>query len=211
MLKITNKQMLIDKIFKPDKITGVSKWKTRQQLSKTNLKLSLNGNSRHGKFYNDNRYNWQKKTLDNLVVAIRTSGFDINKCSINDKRPIRKDIKQFHLKTGCVVCGSFSSLVVDHKNDLYNDNRVLNVKTQVINDFQCLCTHCNLQKRQVIKDTKKLKKRYKATNIKSLKIFNIDFISGDESLNFEDPNAMVGTYWHDPVAFMEFIKSKTNQ
>lgn len=73
----------------------------------------------------------------------------------NIKRPIRKDIKDFYKTQACCVCGSKSELVCDHKNDLYNDPRVLNTTTQTMNDFQSLCTHCNLLKRQIMKDTLK--------------------------------------------------------
>lgn len=57
------------------------------------------------------------------------------------------------------------------------------------------------------KRTKKLGLRYGATNIESLKIFGIDFISGDETIDFNDIDALKGTYWYDPVEFMKYIKS----
>ena len=109
---------------------------------------------------------------------------------------------------GCVVCGSKSDLVTDHKNDLYNDSRVLNETTQTVDDFQCLCNHCNLQKRQVSKKTKETMTRYPATKIPGLAVFGIDFIEGNATLDLNDPKAMVGTYWYDPVAFMKAIKVK---
>jgi len=200
--KLTKKQKSVDKIFKPNKY-GISEWKTRNELSNTNLKLTNNGNCRHGKFFNDCRFIWERKTDKRTVVAIRTNGFDIYNNENINKRNIRQDIKNYHYKTGC---GSKSNLVIDHKNDLYNDPDVLNVNTQKIDDFQCLCNHCNLQKRQVCKYTKENKKRYGATNIPQLKIFNIDFIFGDESINLNDKNGLKGTYWYDPIAFMEHIK-----
>jgi len=202
---LTNKQK-VDEIFKPDQY-GISEWKTRDELSNSSLQLSTNGNCRHGKFFHDSRFIWEKKIKKRKVVAIRTNGFDVyNNDNIN-KRAIRKDIKDHHYKTGCVCCGSKSDLVIDHKNDLYNDPDVLNMKTQKISDFQCLCRHCNLQKRQVCINTKKNNKRYRATNIPQLKIFGIDFIAGDETFNINDINALKGTYWYDPIAFMEHIKN----
>jgi hypothetical protein len=203
--KLTKKQNLVNEIFKPDKY-GISEWKTRNELSNTKLKLTKNGNCRHGKFFNDSRFIWEKKIEKRTLVALRTNGFDLyNNDNIN-KRAIRKDIKEFHYKVGCVCCGSKSDLVIDHKNDLYNDPNVLNISTQKLSDFQCLCNHCNLQKRQVCIYTKKNKKRYGATNIPQLKIFNIDFIIGDETFNINDKDALKGTYWYDPIAFMEHIK-----
>jgi hypothetical protein len=204
--KLTKKQKLVNEIFKPDKY-GISEWKTRDELSTSNLKLTKNGNCRHGKFFNDSRFIWEKKIEKRTVVALRTNGFDVyNNDNIN-KRAIRKDIKQYHYKMGCVCCGSKSDLVIDHKNDLYNDPNVLNLETQKFSDFQCLCNHCNLQKRQVCILTKKYKKRYGATNIPQLKIFGIDFIVGDETFIIDDINALKGTYWYDPIAFMEHIKN----
>ena len=31
----------------------------------------------------------------------------------------------------------------------------------------------------------------------------MDFIEGDETFDPKDPNAMVGTYWYDPVLFLK--------
>ena len=125
----------------------------------------------------------------------------------NKLRPIRNDIKSYWSKFPCLVCGLKQSLVCDHKNDLYNDTRVLNMATQTIDDFQSLCNKCNLIKRQVSKDTIKTKKRYGATNIPFLKIFGIDFIEGDETFNPDDVNAMKGTFWYDPMAFTEGLRN----
>ena len=202
--KLTKKQKLVNEIFIPNK-NGISEWKTRDYLSNTNLKLTINGNCRHGKFFNDSRFIWEKKIEKRTVVALRTFGFDkYNNDTIN-KRSVRKDIKDHHYKTGCVCCGCKSNLTIDHKNDLYNDQNALNLNTQKLSDFQCLCNHCNLQKRQVCKNTKKINKRYGATNIPQLKIFGIDFIVGDETFNPNDKDALKGTYWYDPIEFMEFI------
>ena len=203
--KLTKKQKIVNKIFKPNKY-GISVWKTRNELSNTELKLSRNGNCRHGKYFNDCRFIWEKKIEKRTVVALRTIGFDIYNNENINKRSIRKDIKNYHYKTGCVCCGSKSDLVIDHKNDLYNDPKVLNVLTQTVSDFQCLCNHCNLQKRQVCISTKKNNRRYGATNIPQLKIFGVDFIVGDESFDINDVNALKGTYWYDPIEFMKHIK-----
>ena len=124
----------------------------------------------------------------------------------DSSHPIRKDILDYYKKIPCVNCGSNSELQCDHKNGLYNDLRVLDAKTQTLEDFQSLCRHCNCQKRQVEKKTKETSKRYSASNIPSLNIFCIDFIEGDETINFEDINALKGTYWYDPIEFMKQIK-----
>lgn len=43
------RQQLVEKIFNPNE-NGFSNWITRDELAKTELKLSDNGNQRHGKF-----------------------------------------------------------------------------------------------------------------------------------------------------------------
>lgn len=190
-------------VFSPDD-KGCSDWVTREAINESeSLKLTDNGNSRYGKFFGIEEFNWEKKVEKNKVVALRLIGFDLSeKYSRTISQTIRKEI----LKGGtCLACGSHSSLVVDHKNDLYNDPRVLNVGTQVVDDFQCLCNHCNLQKRQVSKDTRETKRRYPATMIPALVPFKVDFISGGFEYDENDVNAMVGTYWYDPVAFSQSI------
>ena len=131
---------------------------------------------------------------------VRTIGFNTH---LDFNLTVREDIiKSICGKyKACVVCGQTSGLVIDHKNDLYNDERVSNKETQTIDDFQRLCTHCNLQKRSVCIKTKKTGKRYGATNIPRLEHHNIDFIKGSESFDENDINAMVGTYWYDVIAF----------
>ena len=47
-----------------------------------------------------------------------------------NSRPIREDIKKYWKKISCCSCGRNSDLICDHKNDLYNDPRVLHAKTQ---------------------------------------------------------------------------------
>jgi hypothetical protein len=122
-------------------------------------------------------------------------------------RRIREDIRKYYANSVCVVCGR-SDVEIDHKNGLYNDPRVLTLETQTIDDFQPLCQHCNLQKRQSMVYSKETGKRYPATKIPQLKIFEIDFVDGGEAYDINDPNAMNGTYWYDPVSFMKEIKKR---
>jgi hypothetical protein len=125
----------------------------------------------------------------------------------NKLRPIRSDIKDYWVKFPCVFCGLKENLVCDHKNDLYNDSRVLNTKTQTKEDFQSLCNKCNLIKRQVSKETIRKKKRYGATNIPMFKVYGIDFIEGDDTFDPDDINAMKGTFWYDPISFNEGVRN----
>ena len=204
--KLSKKQMEVERLFNPD-IEGKSRWVSRKEIDDNEiLNWGKNGTGRHGVYCSDNRYIWEKEGKG-MIKALRTIGFSDNQL-YGASRPIRPDIEKHHKAMGCVVCGSRSDLVTDHKNDLYNDLRVLDAKTQTIDDFQCLCNHCNLQKRQISKKTKEIGKRIGATTIPSLAIFGIDFVEGDESIDENDVNAMVGTYWYDPVEFMKKIKEK---
>ena len=146
-----------------------------------------------------------KDFKENCKIIKGTIGFIIHSVKETGKtsRPIRPDIKKHYSKYPCVVCGSKSSLVCDHKNDLYNDPRVLNTKTQKPEDFQSLCNSCNLRKRAVSIQSIKDGKRFGATNLEQFKPLGIDYTKGNETLNLDDPQALIGTYWYDPPAFMK--------
>ena len=118
----------------------------------------------------------------------------------NQKRPISKNIHTEITISSCVVCGT-SKTVCDHKNDLYNDTRVLNIKTQVMSDFQPLCNHCNLQKRQICKNEERTKKLYSAKNIPKYRIYPFDFPWEKKAFDKNDINCKNDTYWFDPVEF----------
>ena len=117
-------------------------------------------------------------------------------------RAIREDIKKAFKNSVCVSCGT-GKTEIDHKNGLYNDPRVLSTKTQRVEDFQPLCKHCNDQKRQTYKWQTENGRRYPATKIPMFRNHSIDFVDGDEKYDPNDPDAMVGTYWYDPVEFMK--------
>jgi hypothetical protein len=136
------------------------------------------------------------------IELIKTYG-KFNKKNL--RPPIKQSIRNYYKNKPCVVCETHS-IEVDHKNDLYNDPRVLNIDTQIIDDFQPLCKHCNDKKRNCKEKMLQTNKRYGATNIPQFKHFGIDFIEGDETLDKNDPNTLVGSYWYDPVAFTKGIK-----
>lgn len=77
----------------------------------------------------------------NNIQYIGIFGY-INNNNINHR--IKKEILNFYKTKPCCVCNIKSNVICDHKNDLYNDPRVLNINTQTINDFQSLCISCNL-------------------------------------------------------------------
>jgi len=116
-------------------------------------------------------------------------------------RPIKKSILNIIKKKNCVHCGSSSDIICDHKNDIYNDQKVLNTKTQILDDFQPLCNHCNLLKRQIFKDETKNKKLYSAKNLTKYQMFPFEFPWEKKTFNINDIDCKKDTYWYDPVEF----------
>lgn len=120
-------------------------------------------------------------------------------------RPIRTNIKKDIQNLSCVVCGSNSCIVCDHKNDLYNDTRVLNIHTQTNDDFQPLCNHCNLQKRQVCKKEKMTGILYSAKNIPQYSVYEFEFPWEKKAYDPTDIYTKTNTYWYDPKEFNRLL------
>lgn len=146
-----------------------------------------------------------KSMKGNKIVSIGYFG-QVNTAQIGS-RSISENIKKFFKDHVCVHCGTSTNIEIDHKNGLMNDPRVMNTKTQKVNDFQPLCKHCNDVKRQTIKKMKETGIRHKASSIPILSGYDIDYITGDETFDVADPYTMVGTYWYDPVLFMKTINT----
>jgi 5-methylcytosine-specific restriction endonuclease McrA len=148
----------------------------------------------------------QPKEKGNTIKYIKFCGYS----KLNTGRPISQKIRDHFRNKSCVSCGTTSNIEVDHKNGLYNDIKVLQTLTQTIDDFQPLCRHCNQVKRESIKKMKETGVRPSALDIPILKIFNIDYTTGNEIYDENDPNWGIGTYWYDPIKFMEYIKNSLN-
>ena len=200
----TNKKNLIDAIFQPNS-DGISEWISIEKLTENNLwSKKPNGNQRNGIFLSDKRYNWDSKRLNDKptgkVLELRTIGFNKDKLKGHNRHPPREDIINHYKNRTCVFCRT-SNILLDHKNDLYNDLRVLNEDTQKKEDFQPTCNACNLRKNKVMVKTKKENKRQPPPDMIRIP-FGIDFTVGDETFNPDDINTMVGTYWYDPIEFL---------
>ena len=118
-----------------------------------------------------------------------------------EERRIEEKISTKIKSSPCVNCGTHSELICDHKNDLYNNPRVLDTNTQTEDDFQCLCNRCNLLKRQVCKVEKKTNKLYSAKNIPKYKVFDFAFPWEMKHFDINDPDLKNDTYWYDPIEF----------
>jgi hypothetical protein len=139
------------------------------------------------------------------VVGYLIHGYNTDPVS---KHPIRKDIREYYKGKPCVFCGGKGDCV-DHKNDAYNDKRVLCENTQDKSDFQPTCNACNIIKRGFRHKTRESGKR--ALPPPQIRILKIDFLVGDESFDEDDPNTLVGSYWYDPIAFMEGVEARIIQ
>lgn len=118
------------------------------------------------------------------------------------KRPINETIhKQITSGTTCVVCGTSSEIVCDHKNDMYNDDRVLDALRQTLDDFQPLCNHCNLQKRQICKNEELSERLYSAKNIARYRQYEFEFPWEKKAYDRSLPTCKADTFWYDPVEF----------
>jgi hypothetical protein len=128
------------------------------------------------------------------IVSILPHSIKKNK----DLRPISTEIKNKIRKQPCINCYSENEIVCDHKNDFYNDKRVLNIKTQLLSDFQPLCNACNLRKRQINKIEKKTKTLFQyKTSSRSKFEYPWQLKIYDE----KDINNKVHTYWFDIKEF----------
>lgn len=138
----------------------------------------------------------------NSIIGIMIHTINDNK----ETRPISSEIREKFKDKHCVQCGSSCGIVIDHKNDLYNDKKVLNVNTQTVDDFQVLCTHCNLLKRQISIDEKKNKKIYSAKNLDRFKIYDFEFPW--EKIYFDITNKDIKncSFWYDPIEFQRKIR-----
>lgn len=206
----TNKPRNIDKwasLTPEAKDHGKSKWISIETIKKAGIKWTSNGNQRKGKFLGIKKYKWESKRHKGKVIAIRTVGIDlaIEQAERNKNRPIAKNIRDYYKKHSCISCGKNKSMVIDHKNDLYNDQRVHNIKTQRLDDFQPLCNACNLTKSAVCVKTKKQNKR-QAAPFEYTSLGFPNFIEGDETFN-PDGLGMRGTYWYDVKLYKEHCKN----
>jgi len=144
-------------------------------------------------------------TSGNKIDRIRLNGFNTS----NDKnisQTIRTDIKREISKQRCIVLGTNRScdhkVEVDHKDGRKVDERIMNTKTQVLDDFQPLSKPANDAKRQFCKECNETDLRYDA----KLLGYPISFSKGN--INYTEELGCNGCYWYDPIAFRQELKRK---
>ena len=152
-------------------------------------------------FQEDYMNNHNVKNSGNEIIGIYVHYEISQETAKYEKRNIKEEIISKIKTSPCVNCGTHSELICDHKNDLYNNPRVLDINTQTEDDFQCLCNRCNLLKRQVCKVEKQTNKLYSAKNIPKYSVFNCPFPWEKKHFDINDPDCKTDTYWYDPVEF----------
>ena len=131
-----------------------------------------------------------KKKDGNRIIARRFYGLVQDTSS---KQAIRSDIKRKLEKMSCVLLGTTSETQVDHKDGRKIDPRVLNIKTQLIDDFQPLHKTANIKKREVCIKCSKTNKRFDARTLGFRKSFT------EGGVQYE--GTCKGCFWFDPKAF----------
>ena len=168
---MTKKELFLN-LAKPDK-NGISRWVNVGEFrgEYESLKLGNGGSWCRANSSLAKEFIIQidrSKTAGNSIDAIKLNGF--NKKTVHFKQSIRSDIKEFYKNKKCVmlgVCGKSENtkIEIDHKDGRKNNQRVSNLKTQKIEDFQPLCKAANDIKRQICKECKKTNKRWNAKNL----------------------------------------------
>jgi hypothetical protein len=124
---------------------------------------------------------------------IKLVGFD----QVNETRNVKKEIQKIIVEQRCAHTGfkgtTQNPIEVDHKNGRYNDQKVLNLETQILNDFQPLCRQANLQKRSDCKKCKLTGLKFDAKEL-GYSISNLDG-------QFKYERSCTGCYWFDPIFF----------
>lgn len=118
-----------------------------------------------------------------------------------ETRPIGAVIKKKIICKNCAMCGCSADIVCDHKNDLYNDKRVLILEEQSEDNFQPLCRHCNLQKRQICKEERRTNKLYSGKQAQRYKSYLFEFPWEKKNFDINDPDCKKDTFWYDILEF----------
>ena len=131
------------------------------------------------------------------TIGYRFIGFNLQDVSKN--RQIKSEIKKAFNEAPCVHCWTpnktHNKHEIDHKNGRYNDDQVLDSKSQEIDHFQALCRPHNLLKRSACKKCKINNIRFDATFLG----YQVSVTEG--TLKYEGHLGCVGCYLYDPLDF----------
>lgn len=137
-------------------------------------------------------FNVKRELVGNKVVSIKLDGKNKNQ----KNRAISESIKKNINKKPCAILNINSNIECDHKDGMYDDSRVADVRQQKEDDFQPLSKAANGAKRTHCNNCKDTGKRFDATRLG----YSAPFTKGDA-----DTKSCVGCYWYDPKAFNKLI------
>ncbi len=207
----THKKLFLE-LAKPDK-NGVSRWVSKNEfIGKYSILITNNGQSwSRGSSALAKEFIIEKnrqKTPGNSVDEVRLNGYNT---SMHFNQHIRLNIKKHHQSQNCVMLGingksENTTIEVDHKNGRKDDDRISNLKTQELSDFQPLSKAANDIKRQICKICKKTDKRWNAKNLMGNPF---EFYYGDKDYTKEV--GCVGCYQYDPVEYRKTVVIKVGK
>lgn len=147
------------------------------------------------------------QSTGNSIDAIRLNGFNENETF---NQAISSEIKKYYKDKPCVMLGIIGTsentkIEIDHKEGTKNSQRVSNISTQKLEDFQPLTKAANDAKRQICKRCQETDKRFDATCIKG---FPMPYYRGNSSLK---ESGCIGCYQYDPVAYREELLRKARR
>ena len=149
----------------------------------------------------------KNQSTGNSIDAIRLNGFNENETF---NQAISSEIKKYYKYKPCVMLGIIGTsentkIEIDHKEGTKNSQRVSNISTQKLEDFQPLTKAANDAKRQICKRCQETDKRFDATCIKG---FPMPYYRGNSSLK---ESGCIGCYQYDPVAYREELLKKARR
>ena len=199
------------KLARPDD-NGVSRWVSVDEFVGEFKELKLgNGGSwcrKSSAFAKKYVVEFDKtQSTGNSIDAIRLNGFNENETF---NQAISSEIKKYYKDKPCVMLGIIGTsentkIEIDHKEGTKNSQRVSNISTQKLEDFQPLTKAANDAKRQICKRCQETDKRFDATCIKG---FPMPYYRGNSSLK---ESGCIGCYQYDPVAYREELLRKARR
>jgi ICEA Protein. len=193
------KTELFIKLANPD-ANGISRWVEKTEFTGEYTSLSFENGWSWGRSSSAlaKKYKVERYPFSGKILKVRLNGFNSGN-TFNQN--ISQRIKDYYKSKNCVMLGINGNSVntrieIDHKDGRKNDNRVSDIDSQKLEDFQPLCKAANDVKRQICKECKTTNKRWNAKNIKGNPY---PYYEGDE--NYNDTLGCKGCYQYDPVEY----------
>ena len=188
------------KLLDPDD-TGCSEWKRMEDFP-PDFKLG-NGstwNRPDGEVYKYFKVELGRKKLDakSKILEIRLCGIRLKKTP-KSTQPIREDIVSYICKQQCAMTGTHSNVEVDHRyGDKKSMQRLSDLKSQNVQDFQPLTRNSNANKREVCKKCNTKGVRFDACTLE----YPIPWWRGNHSLK---RSGCSGCFWCGIAEYRTYI------